>query len=60
MNKYKVTFEIHVDRNRKEYRDIIVEAGNKKFAMTRALSEMSKVSEYSGMFKNVLRVEEVT
>lgn len=59
MNKYKVTFEIHVDRSHKEYKDIVVEAGNKKFAMTRALSEISKIDRYSGMFKNVLRVEEV-
>lgn len=59
MNKYKVTFEIHIDRNRKTYKEIIVEAGNKKFAMSRALSEISKVPEFEGLFKNVKSVEEI-
>ncbi len=59
MNKYKVIFEIHVDRNRKEFKEIIVEAGTKKLAMVRALSEINKIKEYEGIFKNIKEIEEV-
>ena len=59
MKKFKVMFEIHVDRNRKEFKEIIVEAGTKKLAMVRALSEINKIKEYEGIFKNIKEIEEV-
>lgn len=59
MKKYKVTFEIHIDRQRKFYKVIEVEAGNKKMASIRAMTEINKDSSYSGLFKNITKVEEI-
>lgn len=59
MKKFKVVIEIHIDRDRKEHKQIVVEAGNKKLASIRALSEIGKDKKYTDNFKNVLSVEEV-
>ena len=60
MKKYKVIFEIHIDRNRKEFKEVEVEAGNVKIATLRAMAEIGKIEGYSDLFKNVVSVEEVT
>lgn len=59
MKKYKVTFEIHIDRQRKVYKTIEVEAGNKKMASIRAMTETNKDMAYNGLFKNITKIEEV-
>lgn len=59
MKKFKIIFEIHLDRDRKDYKEIIIEAGNKKVASIRAMYEIGKFQEYSGLFKNIISVEEV-
>lgn len=58
MKKWKVVFEIYGNANT-EFKSIIVEAGNKKIAMTRAMMELNKTPGYSDMFKKVNRIEEV-
>lgn len=58
MRKFKVIFEIHIDRNIKAFEEIIVEAGNKKLASLRAMSEISKIEKYEGMFKSIHSIEE--
>lgn len=59
MRKYLVMFEIHVDFNRKEYKSVEVEAGNKRLAIARAMAIISKEEQYSGKFKDVKSVEEI-
>lgn len=59
MKHFKVMFEIHIDRNKKEFKEILVEAGNKKLATLRAMSEIGKIDRYSSLFKNIVFVEEV-
>lgn len=63
MKHYRVTFEIFPDLNLVAHKvltaEITVEAGNKKLAMIRALSDIGKCPEFSGMYKNVLKIEEV-
>lgn len=58
MKKWKVVFEVYRDAG-KEFRDVIIEAGNKKIAMMRAMSEINKIAGYSELFKKVNRIEEV-
>ena len=59
MRRFKVMFEIHVDRNRKEFKEVIVEAGNKKLASFRAMTEIGKIKEFDNLFKNIVSIEEV-
>lgn len=59
MKKYLVMFEIHIDYNRKEYKEIEVEAGNKRLAISRAMAIISKDERYNGKFKDIKSVEEV-
>lgn len=59
MHHFHVTFEIYRDSKRKEIKVIKVEAGTKKLAVIRAMAELNKLAEYSGLFKNTIRVEEV-
>lgn len=59
MKKYRVMFEIHIDYNRKEFKEIEVEAGNKRLAISRAMSIISKEERYDGKFKDIKSVEEV-
>ena len=59
MRKFKVMFEIHIDRNRKAMKEIVVEAGNKRLASIRAMAEIGKIEKFSGLFKNILSIEEV-
>lgn len=58
MKKWKVVFEVYREGG-KEIKDIIIEAGNKKIAMMRAMAEINKLSGYSELFKKVNRIEEV-
>jgi len=59
MKKYLVMFEIHIDYNRKEFKEVEVEAGNKRLAIARAMGIISKEERYNGKFKDVKSVEEV-
>ena len=58
MKKYKVTFEIYFENRPREFRTIIVEAGSKKTAYTRALSEISKDKAFSSLYKKIMNIEE--
>lgn len=59
MKKYRVMFEIHNEDGSKQYMDIFVEAGNRKMATLRAMSEISKNEKYKNLFKNVKEISEV-
>lgn len=59
MRKFNVVFEVFDDNGAKEYKTISVEAGNKKIAAIRGMSEINKLEGYSERFKNVVRIEEV-
>lgn len=59
MKKYNVTFEVYYGTNHKEAHSLIIEAGNKSAAYRRGLESISKVKEYSGMYKSIINVEEV-
>jgi len=59
MKHFNVTFEIHRGSNHKEYKTVMVEAGNKKLATIRGMMAINKIDEYSDLFKNVVKVEEV-
>ena len=59
MKKFKVIFEIHIDHNRKEFKEVIVEAGNIRLASIRAMAEINKIKEFEEYFKNIARIEEV-
>lgn len=59
MRKFNVVFEVFDDNGAKEYKTISVEAGNKKIAAIRGMSEINKLDGYSERFKNVVRIEEV-
>ena len=57
MKKYKVTVEIHYGMGQMETKVLIVEAGTKKLASIRALSELS-ADGYGDVYKNVKSIEE--
>lgn len=59
MRKFNVVFEVFDDNGAKEYKTISVEAGNKKIAAIRGMSEINKLDGYSERFKNVVRIEVV-
>lgn len=59
MNKYNVTFEVFLAGNMKGKKSIIVEAGNKKLAILRAMLEINKIDEYKARYKKVINAEEV-
>lgn len=60
MKKFKVLIDIFHGRDRVETRTFTVEAGNKKMATIRALSEVSKIKEFASFYKSVKSVEEVS
>ena len=57
MRKWHVIFEIFKGTNR-EMKSVDVEAGTKKLAMLRAMSEINKIEGYSDLFKQVYSIEE--
>lgn len=59
MKKFKILIDIFHGRDRVETRAFTVEAGNKKMATIRALSEVSKIKEFASFYKSVKSVEEV-
>ena len=59
MKKFKVTFEVHIDKDHRAVRSFIIEAGNKKTAYTRGLVEMSKIKEWANYYKSIIEVSEV-
>ena len=59
MKHYKVIFEIHYENGTKAYKDILVEAGNRKTAAIRAMGVIGKIEEYKDLFKNIKSIEEV-
>lgn len=59
MNKYNVTFEVFLADKMKGKKSIIVEAGNKKLAILRAMLEINKLEEFKTRYKKVINAEEV-
>ncbi|WP_458459299.1 hypothetical protein [Pseudobutyrivibrio sp.] len=59
MKKFRVIFKIYITKDRLQLKEMIVEAGNKKMASIRALSEISKDKAYSNVYKNIVSIEEV-
>lgn len=59
MRKFNVTFEVFRNNGHKENKTIFVEAGTKKLAALRAMNEINKIGEYSMLYKNVVKIEEV-
>ncbi len=57
MRKWHVIFEVFKGTNR-EIKSVDVEAGTKKLAMLRAMSEINKIEGYSDLFKQVYSIEE--
>ena len=57
MRKWHVIFEVFKGTNR-EMKSVDVEAGTKKLAMLRAMSEINKIDGYSELFKQVYSIEE--
>ena len=60
MRKFNVTFEVFKNDGHKENKTIFVEAGNKKLAALRAMMEINKIPEYSSLYKNVVKIQEVS
>lgn len=58
MKYYKVTIEVHIDDKKKERKVVAVEAGNKRLASLRAMSELVKQG-FGDYFKTLVSVEEV-
>lgn len=58
MRKFNVTFEVFLAGNQKTNKTVVVEAGNKKLAALRAMVEINKLDGYSGLYKNVIKIEE--
>lgn len=59
MKKYEVTIRIYYSRTRIEDKTLTVEAGNKKRAYMAALRQLESTPGTSGLYKDVMRVEEV-
>ena len=59
MKQYRVTFEIYKGDGTFERRIVTVEAGNKKNAYGRALSQLSKEKAYESYYKKITAIEEV-
>lgn len=59
MKKFKVVFEVFRSNNYTENKTVSVEAGNKKIACTRAMTEINRQGDYSEYFKKIKSVEEV-
>lgn len=57
MRKWHIIFEVFKGTNR-EMKSVNVEAGTKKLAMLRAMSEINKIDGYSELFKQVYSIEE--
>lgn len=58
MKYYRVTIEVHLGDKKKERKIVAVEAGNKRLASLRAMSELAKQG-YSDFYKTLIEVEEV-
>lgn len=59
MRKFDVTFEVFLSNTQKIYRTITIEAGTKKMAALRAMTEINKLNDFSEHYKNVIKIEEV-
>jgi len=63
MKKYNVTFDIYqyVNNYKTEATQysIEVEAGNKKMASLRAMSEINRLPQFEGLYKTLKTIEEV-
>lgn len=57
MKYYRVIVEVHIDDKKKERKTIAVEAGNKRLASLRAMSELAKQG-YGDYYKTLISVEE--
>ena len=59
MKKYIVEFEIFSDDGKKSYKTVNIEAGNKKIAALRAMTEINKDRSVAQLYKNLLSIREV-
>lgn len=59
MRKFTVTFEVFLESGKKFLKSLTVEAGNKKLAGIRAMGEINKDEQCSGLYKNLKSIEEV-
>lgn len=58
MHKYKVTFEVCYDEKRREDVDIVVEAGNRKLAIIRAIQKLGEEHPQAiNLYKKVKTVD---
>ena len=58
MHKYKVTFEVCYDPVRREDIDIVVEAGNRKLAIIRAIQKLGEENpQVINLYKKVKTVD---
>ena len=57
MKNWRVLFEVFKPGQR-EIKSVVVEAGNKRIAVTRAMAEINKLEGYSDLFKKVYSIEE--
>lgn len=58
MKNYRVTFEVFMNDGTKEYKPVIVEAGNKKLAAIRAMTEINKIAGFTTLYKNIHAISE--
>lgn len=59
MKKYEVTIRVYYSRQKIEDKTVTVEAGNKKQAYLAALRQLESTPGTSGLYKDVMRIEEV-
>lgn len=59
MKKYVVEFEIFFGDGNKGYKTVTIEAGSKKIAALRAMTEINKDQSVAQLYKNLLSVREV-
>ena len=59
MRKYEVIIAIHLNRNAARREKFVIEAGTKKMAAIRALSEVGNNKMYSNVYKEIISVKEL-
>lgn len=59
MKKYVVEFEIFFGDGKKGYKTVTIEAGSKKIAALRAMTEINKDQSVAQLYKNLLSIREV-
>ena len=57
MKYYRVVVDVHFDDGHREQKILAIEAGNKRLASLRAMSELAKQG-YADCYKTLISVEE--